>query len=138
MAARIGVDTNVIVSFLTDRNPRQQARAAELFAAAAAGDLRIVLHQTVISESVYVLRNLYETKPANVAAILRDLLALPGVVTIDELVWSAVLSLWPRRIADFGDACLASAAKSHAFDALATFDTGFRKRIRRQGLATHW
>ncbi len=42
---RIGVDTNVIVSFLIDRSPGQQARAAELFAAAAAGDLHIVLHQ---------------------------------------------------------------------------------------------
>ncbi len=59
-----------------------------------------------------------------------DLIPLPNL--------SAVLSLWPRRIADFGDACLASAAKSNAFDALATFDTGFRKRLRRQGLATHW
>ena len=135
---RIGVDTNVIVSFLIDRSPGQQARAAALFAAAAAGDLHIVLHQTVISESVYVLRNLYEEKPANVAAILRDLLSLPGVVTIDELDWSAVLSLWPRRIADFGDACLVAVAKSAAFDALATFDPGFRKRLRRQGLATHW
>ncbi len=135
---RIGVDTNVIVSFLIDRSPGQQARAAELFAAAAAGNLHIVLHQTVISESAYVLRTLYELKPANVVAILRDLLALPGVVAIDELDWPAVLSLWPRRMADFGDACLAAVAKSDAFDALATFDAGFRRRLRRQGLATHW
>ncbi len=138
MATRIGVDTNVIVSFLIDRSPGQQARAAELFAAAAKGDLHIVLHQTVISESVYVLRTLYEEKPANVAATLRDLLSLPGVVTIDKLDWSAVLSLWPRRITDFGDACLAAVAKSDAFDAVATFDAGFRKRLRRQGLATYW
>ena len=135
---RIGVDTNVIVSFLIDRSPGQQARAAELFAAAAAGDLHIVLHQTVISESVYVLRTLYEGKPANVAATLSDLLSLPGVLTSDELDWSAVLSLWPRRIADFGDACLAAVAKSGAFDSLATFDVGFRRRLRRQVLATHW
>ena len=138
MATRIGVDTNVVLSILIDRNAEQQSRAAELFGAAAAGDLYIMLHHVVINESVHVMKNIYEVKPASVAAILRDLLALPGVIAIDELAWSTVLSLWPRRIADFGDACLAAAAKSHAFDALATFDTGFRKRLRRQGLATHW
>ena len=138
MAARIGVDTNVILSFLTDRNPRQQEQAAELFATAAAGDLRLVLHQTVISESVHVMRNLYEMKPSNVAAILRDLVALPGVATINELEWSMVFDLWPRRLGDFGDACLAAVAKADAFDALATFDVGFAKRLRRHGLATHW
>ena len=138
VATRIGVDTNVVLSVLIDRNAEQQARAAELFGAAAAGDLHIVLHQVVINESVHVLKNVYEVKPANVAAILRDLLALPGVVAIDELDWSAVLSLWPRRMADFSDACLAAVAKSDAFDALATFDAGFRRRLRRQGLATHW
>ncbi|MCH7825723.1 MAG: PIN domain-containing protein [Acidobacteria bacterium] len=132
------MDTNVVLSVLVDRNAEQQARAAELFAAAAAGDLRIVLHQVAINESVHVMENVYEVKPVAVAAILRDLLALPGVVTIDELDWPTVLSLWPRRITDFGDACLAAVAKSDAFDALATFDAGFRKQLRRQGLATHW
>ena len=97
-----------------------------------------MFHQAVIAESVYVLRTLYELKPAHVAETLRDLLALPGVTTTDELDWSVVFSLWPRRIADFGDACLVAAAKSDAFDALATFDAGFRKRLRRYGLATHW
>ena len=135
---RIGVDANVIVSFLTDRNQRQQAGAAELFAAAAAGDLRVVVHQSVITESVHVLRYRYELKPATVAETLRDLLTLPGVATTDELDWPAVFGLWPRRIAEFGDACLAAAAKSDAFDALATFDAGFRRRLRRQGLALHW
>ncbi len=138
MTARIGVDTNVIVSFLIDRTPGQRARVAELFDAAAREELHIVLHQAVIAESVYVLRTLYELTPIDVSETLGDLLALPGVATTDELDWSVVFSLWPRRIADFGDACLAGAAKSDAFDALATFDAGFRRRLRRQGLATHW
>ena len=138
MASRIGVDTNVIVSFLTDRSPAQQARAAELFTAATAGDVCLVLHQLVISEVVYVLGNLYQQKPTHIRAILRDLLASPGVVTIDQIRWPSVLALWPRRITDFGDACLAAVAEAGAFDALATFDAAFRRRLRRRGIATYW
>ncbi len=34
---RVVVDTNVLISFLTDRNAEQQAQASELFEAAAEG-----------------------------------------------------------------------------------------------------
>jgi predicted nucleic acid-binding protein len=135
---RVGVDTNVIVSFLTDRDPTQQAWAAQLFAAAAAGEHVVVLPQSVISEAVYVMCNVYDAKPGAVSALLRDVLSLPGVVRVDELDWPAVFSLWPRRVKNFGDACLAAVARAGAFDALATFDAAFAKRARRLGLATHW
>ncbi|MFQ5742382.1 MAG: PIN domain-containing protein [Acidobacteriota bacterium] len=135
---RLGVDTNVVVSFLTDRDPRQQARAAELFGAATSGEHVIVLHQAVITESVYVMCNVYAAKPTIVSAVMRDLLSLPGVVTVDEVAWPAVWMLWPSRIRDFQDACLTAMAAAEAFDLLATFDTGFAKRARRQGVATYW
>lgn len=133
---RVGVDTNVIVSFVTDRDPRQQARAAELFAAATAGVHEIVLPQAVLLETVYVLCNLYGAKPGAVSAILRDLQSLPGVDTVDRVDWSAVWSLWPGRVRDFGDACLT--AQADAFDELATFDAAFARRARRRGIASYW
>lgn len=40
---RIVVDTNVLVSFLTDRDAEQQEMAAALFEAAAHGEVQIVL-----------------------------------------------------------------------------------------------
>jgi len=135
---RIGVDTNVILSLVTDRDPSQQERAAGLFAAALAGEHVVVVHQTVISEVAYVMCSFYGIKPGKVRAALRDVLALPGVVAIDALDWSAVWKLWPRSVKDLGDACLVAVGKSDAFDALATFDVAFSKRLRRQGLSTYW
>ncbi len=135
---RIGVDTNVILSLITDRDPGQQERAAELFGAALAGEHVVVVHQTVISEVAYVMCSVYDTKPGKVGAVLRELLALPGVVAIDVIDWSEVWKLWPRRVKDFGDACLAAVGTSDAFDSLATFDAAFSKRLRRQGLSTYW
>lgn len=135
---RVGVDTNVLVSFLTDRDPGQQARATELFLGAAAGDHVIVVHQQVAAEVVYVLLNVYGVAATVASSAMRDLLDLPGVVTTDELDWAAVWALWPRRMRDFGDACLAASAKGDAFDRLATFDAQLAKRARRQGVPTWW
>ena len=135
---RVGLDTNVVVSFVTDRNARQQVRAATLFRDATLGEHVLVLHQTVITESVYVLGTVYSTPPAVVTAVMRDLLSLPGVVTANDVDWPAVWGLWPRRMRDFADALLTGVARAGAFDVLATFDAAFARRARRQGITPYW
>jgi predicted nucleic acid-binding protein len=132
------LDTNVLVSFLTDRNKRQQESAAALFETAAQGRADLVVHQMVLSEMVYVLMNLYDMEPAAVAPILDELLAMPGVQPVDELSWSTVLELWPERIPDFADACLTAVAKLAHVDAIATFDRQFVKRLRKEGIKSYW
>jgi len=135
---RVGIDTNVVVSFLTTRDPEQQDRAAALFGAAASGERVIIVHQAVITEAVYVMCNVYAGKPKVVSAAMRDLLRLPGVMTVDAIEWPAVWRSWPSRIREFGDACLAAVGKADGFDELATFDAKLAKRARRLGLATYW
>lgn len=135
---RVGVDTNVVVSFVTDRDPAQQSRAAALFGAATAGECLIVLPQAVISEAVYVLCNVYAVKPEVVSAVMRDLMSLPGVVSVDQVDWPAIWRCWPRRVKDYGDACLTVVARSGGFELLATFDAELAKRARQQGAATYW
>jgi predicted nucleic acid-binding protein len=49
------VDTNVLVSFFTDRNKEQQERAAALFRAASERELTLVVHAISMSEMIYVL-----------------------------------------------------------------------------------
>ena len=42
---RVVLDTNVLVSFLTDRDAEQQEQAAALFETAAQGEAELILHQ---------------------------------------------------------------------------------------------
>lgn len=135
---RVLVDTNVIASFLTDRNPAQQARAAALFEGAEARRVEIVVTQVVAAELVYVLQNLYGVPRAEAAATLRDLFALPGVRAVDTLPWPRVFKLWPAVLPDFADAALAAVCESEAGAAIATFDAAFRRRLSRLGIPSYW
>lgn len=132
------LDTNALISFLTDRDEVQQARADALFRDAAERRADVILHQTVVTETVYVLTNLYGRSSSEVAGLLRDLLAMPGVVTLDDLAWPDVLDRWPDPYPDLADACLASVASRQPIDAVATFDRRFARQLRREGVESFW
>ncbi len=135
--SRILIDTNVLISFLTDRDLAQQEQAATLFAPARGEDV-LLLHQAVLTELVYVLTNVYELKTQVVAGILGDLLAMPGVEPVDALAWPRVLDLWPATVRDLGDAILLAAALAVRCDQLATFDRHLVRTAARHGIASRW
>ncbi len=135
---QILLDTNVLISFLTDRNLEQQEQAAELFNSALLGESQLILHQIVVVEMVYVLKNLYKTESAQAAQILSDLIAMPGVKPVDKVSWTEVLAWWPARVRDFADGVLAAVAQLGGCDTVATFDQEFVRCLNRNGIATSW
>lgn len=132
------VDTNVLVSFLTDRDPEQQARAAELLERGLRRELRLILPQIVATELVYVLTNLYERPVGEAASVLRDLLGTPGVEPVDELPWSLVLDLWPAAVSGFANAVLVAVAKRGKHDAVATFDRELQRTLDELAPPPYW
>lgn len=135
---RVLIDTNVLLSFLIDRDREQQGKASELLGRAADDEIEVVLHQFVIAELIYVLTNTYATPKETVGQAVRDLLSLPGVVVRDAMPWTVVLELWPAEIGDFTDACLLAITEAGKVDRVATFDQQLIRRLRARDLASHW
>jgi predicted nucleic acid-binding protein len=130
---RIVIDTNIVISFLTDRDPRQQEIAARMFQDAEAGQHELILHQIVVTEAVYVMRNLYRQTAGEVAATIRELIELPGIIVVDAMPWADLFDIWPQAVEAYADAALVAVTRHGKYDALATFDHDLLRRLKKLG-----
>lgn len=128
------IDTNALISFVTDRNQRQQEVVAPLFADAAHGKCSLGCHLYALAEFAFVMEKVYNTDKETIRNILRDFLSMPGVTVIHDVDISLVLQYWPDSIPDFGDALLAAVAKKQKGYLVVTFDKKFQSRLKKLGL----
>ena len=131
---KIIIDTNCLISFVSDRNPGQQEKVASLFNKARRLKKIIVCHHHVVSEFVYVLTSVYSLKKENVQQMVTDLIAMPGVTFTSDVDMKTILSLWPENIPDYGDAVLAAYCKQVKGSQIATFDKKFKSALTGVGL----
>jgi predicted nucleic-acid-binding protein len=113
----IGLDTNVIVRYLAQDDPRQAAAASELIEGLSEHDPGFVSIVTVI-ETFWVLRRAYQVPDVEVRRLLR------GLVDAGELIvqHSDEVSRVLDRPGDFADGLVAVFGAVAGCDYTATFD----------------
>jgi predicted nucleic acid-binding protein len=135
---RVVIDANVLLSFIVDRNEKQRASAKALLLRGAEGELVAIVPQFVVFEVVYVLQSTYRIPMTEIKPMMRDLMALPGVLLIDECPWKRVMDVWPDTLPSLADAAIAAVASTNRYDAVATFDRKLAKRLQDVGVAAYW
>lgn len=129
------IDTNALISFVTDRNPAQQRRIAEIFEGAARLKGLVVCPQDVLTEFVYVTDKVYHVPKMEIKNMIGDLIVTPGVEVVHEIDLDTLLSFWPKNIPVYGDAIVASVCQDIKGSVVATFDRAFRASLKKLGLS---
>ena len=123
------IDTNALLSFVTDRNTAQQAVMTGVFEQVAAAQASILCPQNVIAEFVYVMDTVYHQTKHSIRSIIADFIAMPGITIVDTTDFDEILSLWPEAFDDFGDAIVAACAQSQKGVSVITFDRRFMRKL---------
>jgi predicted nucleic-acid-binding protein len=125
------IDTNALISFVTDRNPAQQAKIAGLFDSAAHLKIRVLCPQNVLTEFVYVMDAVYHIGKVEIKDIISDFINLPGIEVVDHVNLKTLFELWPENIPDYGDAIIAVVCRDTKGASAATFDRKFKAQLRK-------
>jgi predicted nucleic-acid-binding protein len=116
----IGVDTNVLVRFLVEDDPKQNAIARDFFSKRSAEDPAFV-SATVIAETVWVLRRNLKLPLATVSDLVQNLLAADRLVVEFTEELDALLSQETPRT-DIADYLIAWSATRAGCQTTVTFD----------------
>jgi len=123
----ISVDTIILVRYVTNDDPDQARRAADLLAA----DVAVYISHTVLLEMEWVLRAAYQLERAAILTAFRQILGLPSIRVDHPALIALTLDRYERGF-DFADALhLAGAGGATP---LYTFDKRFARIAGREGV----
>ena len=118
----IGLDTNVLVRYITQDDPRQTALANLLLEERLSAETPGFVSLVVLVELVWVLESGYESDRAEIASVLDRLLRAKPLVVERADVASQAARLYASGKADFADCVIERTGHANACDHTLTFD----------------
>jgi predicted nucleic acid-binding protein len=112
------LDTNVLVRHLTGDPPAMAERATRFLAT----EEDLLLPDLVFAEVAYVLESFYEVRRAELATILRSILAFPAIHVVDVDLLQRAIEVYDVDRLDFADAYLVASAERTGVGTIVSFD----------------
>ncbi|MEE4626624.1 type II toxin-antitoxin system VapC family toxin [Pseudomonas alliivorans] len=126
----IGLDTNVLVRYVAQDDPKQSPKASALIESFTINSPGFVTAVSVV-ELVWVLQSCYESTKSQIILVLETLLRTRELkIENADVVWQA-LRLFSDSKADFADCLIERSAKAAGCDYVVSFDS---KAIKTTGM----
>jgi predicted nucleic-acid-binding protein len=122
-----GLDTNVVVRYLTQDDPVQSKRANAIIEDALARGERLHLDTIVLCELVWVLRAAYKLERATIAGALFKLIEAAQLSLDDRELSREAARRYAAGPGDFADYVLGLRNLAAGCEATLTFDRAHRK-----------
>lgn len=120
----IGVDTNVLVRYLTQDDRGEARRATEVLEGAADRREPLMVSCTVLSELVWVLRRAHKIPAVEVLATIERLLEMPQLELEDRDIVRRAVADAQAGLGDFVDSLIGRRYEANGCGETVTFDRG--------------
>lgn len=117
-----GLDTNVLVRYLVQDDPRQAAAATRFIEKQCTTDSPGFIGEIVLCELAWVLESNYQQSRAEIASIIEQLLQVGQLEVMNpDVAWRA-LNDYRNSNADFSDHLMARTNEAKGCETTLTFD----------------
>ncbi len=121
-----GLDTNVLVRYLTEDDPIQSKRAADLITTVTTRGGKCYVSALVLCETAWVLRGAYDVSKADLLMTFDQILATTQFVVGDKDLVRRALEAFRNGRADFADYIISAIHEDAGCDRTVTFDRRLR------------
>jgi predicted nucleic-acid-binding protein len=118
----LGLDTNVLVRYLTRDDPSQHEKARRLIDRGVSKGEPVLVSLLVLLETEWVLRSRYELVKSEIVAAFSALLDTADLAFEDEPSIERAIYSWKDSAADFADCLIEARNRRLGCRATATFD----------------
>ena len=119
-------DTNIVLRYLMRDVPEQFELARNFFEQVRVGKKKVLILESILVESVYILTKFYQVPKKEVAEVLNGLLQYKGVVNKDKAALSAALGIYAEKNLDLVD-CVLIAQAQYCSAQIFSFDKALNK-----------
>jgi predicted nucleic-acid-binding protein len=123
------VDTNLFVRYLTDDDPEKADRVESLLGEASEGKVRLVTADLVLVELIWVLESSYNLKPAEIAPMIRAILATQGIEVINGALMAKAIDHYEGKNIDIMDGYIAVLMEKLNITDIYSFDRKHLSRL---------
>lgn len=127
---RCFVDTNLFIRYLTNDDPILADRVEQLLDDAATGSAQLVTTELVMAESVWVLESSYHLNHAQIAPLIRGILATPGMEVINGDLVGKALVMYELQNIDFVDAYIVALMEKQGIMDIYSYDKKHLSRVK--------
>ena len=120
----IGLDTNVLVRYLTQDDPDQAALATRIVEKELTEDAPGFICLVVLIETAWVLQRLYRASAEEIRETMIDLLGSRSIVVENRDVVTRAIALSKQNSCGFADAIIAASAFDAGCEKVISFDRG--------------
>lgn len=118
---KIGLDTNLIVRYLTDDDPEQADAVEELFRSYEK-DTTFVINEVVLAELNWVLISVYNYSKANFIETINQIFNTRNITFSKPVLVKEACEIYAKNEADFSDCYLGVLNRNEDCETTFTFD----------------
>ena len=125
----IFMDTNTFIRYFTNDIPKYAEKTERLLQRAQKGEVKLVTHELIVAEIVWVLESVYEMKKEQIYELVQAMFNTRNLEIPNKAVLKHTIEVYKDKNIDFTDAYTVSYMRVKGFKKLCSFDKKHMKRI---------
>lgn len=123
----IFLDSNIVLRFVLDDNPKLSPKASGIFSRISSGEVKVFIPWVVLAEIVYVLLKVYKLKKDVIVEKLMPVISLENIMMSNKNIYKEVFRMFVGKNVDFEDAYQVALMGKKNVKEIYSFDEDFNK-----------